>query len=183
MSFLIRNQLFRNSCKFNKFLQTFKNFNKFYRISQLSVVDCKPLTPVPFGSMKYSKNTTYLGSEVTYSCANTHRLNGITKRTCLESGQWSDSAPKCEEIRCTEPVLAAHSILSVTGNDRMYGRTLIRSHQDSSSSIQTYKVGALAKYRCERGYKIVGDPLITCEENGAWGGNVPECVCKFGKPN
>lgn len=138
---------------------------------------------MPFGSIKYSKNTTYLGSEVTYSCANTHRLNGITKRTCLESGQWSDSAPKCEEIRCTEPVLAAHSILSVTGNDRMYGRTLIRSHQDSSSSIQTYKVGALAKYRCERGYKIVGEPLITCEENGAWGGNVPECVCKFGKPN
>ena len=61
----------------------------------------------------------------------------------------------------------------------MYGRTLIRSHQDSSSSIQTYKVGALAKYRCERGYKIIGDPLITCEENGAWGGKIPECVCKF----
>ena len=88
-------------------------------------------------------------------------------------------APKCEEIRCPEPVLASHSILSVTGNDRMYGRTLIRSHQDSSNSIQTYKVGALAKYRCERGYKIIGDPLITCEDTGAWGGKVPECVCKL----
>lgn len=143
-----------------------------------SVIDCKPLTPIPFGVIKYTKNTTYLGSEVSYSCANTHRLNGISRRTCLESGQWSDAAPKCEEIRCPEPVLAMHSILSVTGNDRMYGRTLIRSHQDSSSSIQTYKVGALAKYRCERGYKIIGDPLITCEENGAWGGKVPDCVCK-----
>lgn len=142
-------------------------------------IDCKPLTPIPFGSIKYTKNTTYLGSEVSYSCINTHRLNGIAKRTCLESGLWSDSSPKCEEIRCPEPVLASHSILSVTGNDRMYGRTLIRSHQDSSSSIQTYKVGALAKYRCERGYKIVGEALITCEESGAWGGNVPECVCKF----
>lgn len=144
-----------------------------------SVIDCKPLTPIPFGVIKYTKNTTYLGSEVSYSCANTHRLNGISRRACLESGQWSDAAPKCEEIRCPEPVLAMHSILSVTGNDRMYGRTLIRSHQDSSSSIQTYKVGALAKYRCERGYKIVGDPLITCEENGAWGGKVPDCVCKL----
>lgn len=148
-------------------------------ISIILVVDCKPLTPVPFGTIKYTKNTTFLGSEVIYNCANTHRLNGVAQRTCLDSAQWSEAAPKCEEIRCTEPVLANHSILSVTGNDRMYGRTLIRSHQDSSSSIQTYKVGALAKYRCERGYKIVGDPLITCEESGTWGGKLPECVCKF----
>lgn len=118
-----------------------------FTISHILVVDCKPLTAVPFGTIKYATNTTYLGSEVMYACANTHRLNGIAKRTCLESGQWSDSSPKCEEIRCPEPVLAMHSILSVTGNDRMYGRTLIRSHQDSSSSIQTYKVSALAKYR------------------------------------
>jgi hypothetical protein len=92
---------------------------------------------------------------------------------------WSDAAPKCEEIRCTEPVLADHSLLSVTGNDRMYGRTVLKTHQDTSAnSVQTYKVGALAKYRCERGYKILGDPLITCEENGMWKGNVPECVCE-----
>jgi hypothetical protein len=61
----------------------------------------------------------------------------------------------------------------------MYGRTLIRTAETSTSSIQTYKVGALAKYRCERGYKIIGDPLITCEDNGAWGGMVPECVCEY----
>lgn len=154
------------------------NFQQDSKFSSSLVIDCKPLTAIPFGTIKYLKNTTYLGSEVTYSCTNTHRLNGIAKRVCLETGQWSDSSPKCEEIRCPEPVLASHSILSVTGNDRMYGRTLIRSHQDSSSSIQTYKVGALAKYRCERGYKIIGEALITCEESGAWGGNVPECVCK-----
>lgn len=145
----------------------------------LSVIDCKPLTPVPFGSVKYSQNTTYLGSEVSYSCTSTHRLNGNAKRVCLESGQWSDAAPKCEEIRCPEPILASHSILSITGNDRMYGRTLIKQQDSSASSAQTYKVGALAKYRCERGYKIDGDSLVTCEENGSWGGNVPDCVCKF----
>lgn len=42
------------------------------------------------------------------------------------------------------------------------------------------RIGALAKYRCERGYKIVGEPLVTCEETGFWsGGVVPECVCKY----
>jgi hypothetical protein len=97
----------------------------------------------------------------------------------MENGSWSGEFARCEEIRCTEPTLAPHSILSVTGNDRMYGRTLIRTSDSPSSSLQTYKIGALAKYRCERGYKIIGDPLITCEDNGTWGGMVPECVCKY----
>lgn len=115
-----------------------------------------------------------------YSCISTHRLNGNSQRSCLENGFWSDYAPKCEEIRCPEPALANHSLLSVTGNDRMYGRTVLRTNQDTSSnSVQTYKVGALAKYRCERGYKILGDPLVTCEDNGTWKGNVPECVCEY----
>lgn len=81
------------------------------------------------------------------------------------------------EIRCPEPKLADHAILSVTNNDRMYGRTLIKT-VDSAVSVATYKIGALVKYRCERGYKIVGDPLSTCEENGLWSGTIPECVCK-----
>lgn len=42
-----------------------------------------------------------------------------------------------------------------------------------------YRIGAVAKYRCERGYKIVGDSLITCEDNGIWSGTIPECVCKY----
>jgi len=85
------------------------------------------------------------------------------------------------EIRCPEPVLAEHGILSVTGNDRMYGRTLIRTGtaENSNTGATSYKIGALAKYRCERGYKVVGEPLSTCEENGKWSGEVPQCVCKY----
>lgn len=41
------------------------------------------------------------------------------------------------------------------------------------------RIGALAKYRCERGYKMVGEALVTCEDNGQWSGAVPECVCKY----
>lgn len=37
----------------------------------------------------------------------------------------------------------------------------------------------MAKYRCERGYKMVGEALVTCEDNGQWSGAVPECVCKY----
>lgn len=102
-------------------------------------IDCGALQPIPYGSFKYVNNKTYIGSEAMYSCTSTHKLSGPSKRVCLDTSQWSDASPKCEEIRCTEPVLAPHSILSVTGNDRMYGRTLIRTADSNQNSVQTYK--------------------------------------------
>lgn len=101
-------------------------------------IDCGALQPIPYGSFKYVQNQTYVGSEALYACVNSHQLTGAVRRRCEETGVWSEATPRCEEIRCREPVLAEHSILSVTGNDRMYGRTLIRT-SDSSSSVQTYK--------------------------------------------
>lgn len=83
------------------------------------------------------------------------------------------------EIRCPEPIIAPHSILSVTGNDRIYGRTLIRTSDSNNVGASSYKIGALLKYRCERGYKIVGEPLSTCENTGIWSGRVPICICEF----
>lgn len=131
-----------------------------------------------YGTVNYINDTTYLDSQIEYSCSKNYRLNGVSRRRCLENKQWSDTPPKCEEIRCPEPILAEHSILSVTGNDRMYGRTLIRTAESSST---TYKIGAIVKYRCERGYKVVGEPLSTCEDTGQWSGDVPQCVCKYQK--
>ncbi|XP_029047436.1 E-selectin isoform X3 [Osmia bicornis bicornis] len=141
-------------------------------------VDCGKVLPVLNGAAEYVNDTTHLGSEITYSCTRNYRLNGVSRRYCLDNGQWSDATPKCEEIRCPEPVYAEHGILSVTGNDRMYGRTLIRTGtpENSNTGATSYKIGALAKYRCERGYKVVGEPLSTCEDNGKWSGEVPRCV-------
>lgn len=76
--------------------------------------------------------------------------------------------------------MADNSIVSVTGNDRMHGRTLIRtSVARPGDSGNTYRIGALVKYRCERGYKVVGESLSTCEDNGAWSGVTPKCQCEW----
>ncbi|XP_074034332.1 CUB and Sushi multiple domains furrowed [Leptinotarsa decemlineata] len=145
-------------------------------IPNCEYIDCGKVSDVSNGDVQYINETTYLNSVISYSCNKNYRLNGVPKRICLESREWSDSEPKCEEIRCPEPVLAEHSILSVTGNDRIYGRTLIRTAESTNVGATSYKVGALLKYRCERGYKIVGEPLSTCEDTGKWSGNVPQCI-------
>ncbi|CAG2055794.1 unnamed protein product [Timema podura] len=133
---------------------------------------------MPYGSVTYINETTYIGSQILYSCVRNYRLTGVSYRECQENKQWSGESSRCEEIRCPEPTLTDHSILSVTGNDRVYGRTLIRT-ADSAASVTTYKIGALAKYRCERGYKIVGEPLSTCEDTGRWSGEMPQCACEY----
>lgn len=104
-------------------------------------IDCGAVPALLHGTVHYAQNNTYVGAEVLYACGGgSHRLiGGPERRVCEESGSWSGTAARCEEIRCAEPQLATHSILSVTGNDRMYGRTLIRTAETSSHSIQTYK--------------------------------------------
>ncbi|XP_015517072.1 sushi, von Willebrand factor type A, EGF and pentraxin domain-containing protein 1 isoform X1 [Neodiprion lecontei] len=148
-------------------------------------VDCGRVQTILYGAVEYVNGTTHLGSEITYSCTPNYRLNGVPRRYCLDNGQWSDATPKCKEVRCPEPVLAEHGILSVTGNDRMLGRTFIITGtvENSNTGATSYKIGASAKYRCERGYKVVGEPLSTCEDNGRWSGEVPQCVyVDCGKP-
>jgi len=45
--------------------------------------------------------------------------------------------------------------------------------------VLPFRIGALAKYRCERGYKMVGEALATCTDSGQWSGSIPECVCEY----
>lgn len=138
-------------------------------------IDCGRVIPPMHGEVIYTNKSTYLDSEIIYKCSKTYRLTGDSKRYCLENKQWNGIMPMCEEIRCPEPVLAKHSILSVTGNDRLSGRTLIKTN-DFNNAASTFKVGSLVKYRCERGYKIVGNSISTCEENGFWSGEIPTCT-------
>lgn len=59
-------------------------------------VDCGKVLPVLNGAVNYANETTHLGSEITYSCTKNYRLNGVSRRYCLDNGQWSDATPKCE---------------------------------------------------------------------------------------
>lgn len=67
-------------------------FSFFYIID----VDCGKVLPVLNGAVEYVNGTTHFGSEITYSCTKNYRLNGVSKRYCLDNGQWSDATPKCE---------------------------------------------------------------------------------------
>lgn len=59
-------------------------------------IDCGKVPSMLYGNVEYVNSSTYLGSQITYNCVKNYRLNGVVKRVCTESKQWSDSTPKCE---------------------------------------------------------------------------------------
>lgn len=75
-------------------------------------VDCGKVLPVLNGAAEYVNGTTHLGSEITYSCTRNYRLNGVSRRYCLDNGQWSDATPKCEGA-CTIYLNAVYSLFHI----------------------------------------------------------------------
>ncbi len=63
-----------------------------FLFSIVAVVKCPSLQSPSNGRVSFS---TKVASVATYSCNHGYRLWGNPTRTCLESGQWSGSQPKC----------------------------------------------------------------------------------------
>ena len=42
-------------------------------------------------------------------------------------------------------------------------------------------VNATARYACQQGYNLVGEPVRTCRANGVWDGTEPICTGKEDK--
>lgn len=64
------------------------------------VVDCGSLSDPEDGTVEI--NGTVFGSQASYSCDIGYNLVGVNTRTCLDSQQWSDSAPHCQSMRIHE---------------------------------------------------------------------------------
>ena len=65
----------------------------------ISEIRCSVLLPPPSHGSIRCTNSTNIGSECTYYCADDYRLTGgTTKRMCEingESGSWNGAAPSC----------------------------------------------------------------------------------------
>lgn len=98
-------------------------------------------------------NATYYGAAVLYECDNTFKLDGVSRRLCLEDGTWGYETPTCKEITCAEPEINEHLLVS--------------------AGIRT--VASTANYSCPKGWYLVGNQTRTCLQNGHWTGKVPAC--------
>ena len=149
------------------------------------VVECGRVQPILKGEIIYVNSTTFLSSQINYSCGTGYKLVGNKARTCQEDGRWSGIKPKCEglyiwdkidhsninlnivfiEIRCLPPEIPKNSSVVYNGNDRSFS--------------DSFKVGSTVQYRCSQGHIVQGQSLRTCETSAHWSEAPPICVCKW----
>jgi hypothetical protein len=96
---------------------------------------------------------TYYGAAVLYECDTNYKLDGVSRRICLENGTWSHEVPTCKEISCEIPNISENVIVD--------------------SGVQL--VGTVAKFTCSRGRYLVGNNTRSCMATGFWSGKSPIC--------
>uniref|UniRef100_A0A2K6EQD9 Sushi, von Willebrand factor type A, EGF and pentraxin domain-containing protein 1 n=1 Tax=Propithecus coquereli TaxID=379532 RepID=A0A2K6EQD9_PROCO len=94
-----------------------------------------------------------VGAEVTFSCEDGYQLMGVTKITCLESGEWNHLIPYCEGISCGVPPPLENGFYSA----------------------EDFHAGSTVTYQCNKGYTLAGDKESSCLASGSWSHFPPVC--------
>lgn len=92
---------------------------------------------------------------VDYHCNVGYHLSGVSTRTCLRVGRWSDSEPQCirSVCQCQRP--------PVNGS--------------ASGCVSEVDAGRTVTFSCEPGSSIVGPTSTTCLVNATWSASPPTC--------
>ncbi|XP_072552073.1 E-selectin [Salminus brasiliensis] len=111
----------------------------------------------PLGGFSYQ-------STCEFSCEKGYTLtsSSSSKLTCEATGQWNDSKPTCEAIRCPTPEGPANGRMVCSGDSPSY-----------SSSCS---------FSCDDGFYLKGAPEMSCTESAQWSQEMPYCeavTCPF----
>ncbi|XP_032416301.1 CUB and sushi domain-containing protein 1 isoform X4 [Xiphophorus hellerii] len=107
-------------------------------------------------------NGIYLGREFTFNHTVAYRCNpghlmepaGRNVLSCTKDGTWNQTKPSCRVIQCGHPPQVLNG--KVEGTDDSWG-----------SSVS---------YSCFQGYQMSIPAVLTCEGNGTWTGDIPQCL-------
>ena len=78
-----------------------------FNVPCTAVVNCGNLANPTNGRVDLTGKT--VGSTATYRCKRGFRLQGQSRRTCQNNGQWSGRAPTCQrELNITNPCASMH---------------------------------------------------------------------------
>uniref|UniRef100_H0YSS6 Sushi, von Willebrand factor type A, EGF and pentraxin domain-containing protein 1 n=1 Tax=Taeniopygia guttata TaxID=59729 RepID=H0YSS6_TAEGU len=163
-------------------------------VPSCKAINCQPPQPIENGFVEGADYS--YGAMVIYSCLPGFQLSGLAMQTCEELG-WSSSTPACLPTDCGLPphidfgeyVQLRHGERrsdqeGVTENPSLSHMLLADNMKDFKSSLKedsamqltTFLFGTIILYTCYSGYELLGNPVLACQEDGAWNGTAPTCV-------
>ncbi|XP_036402136.1 CUB and sushi domain-containing protein 1-like [Megalops cyprinoides] len=119
-----------------------------------TVISCGD--PGPIANGIYMGNELTFNKTVQYHCNPGHIMEpaGSLTLLCTKDGTWNQSKPSCRAIMCSQPPTISYG--KVEGSDFQWG-----------SSVT---------YSCFEGYQLSLPGIATCEGNGTWRGEIPQCL-------
>lgn len=116
---------------------------------------------------------------VKYCCVDGYQLIGGDSGyvVCTEEGKWSGPAPECQAITCLEPTAPANGALTF---ENSVGGVVTTS---GTANIWYRGYGSQVTFKCNVGYVLIGEAVLTCGQGGSWNHNPPICrlsQCNYG---
>ncbi|GAB0199455.1 CUB and sushi domain-containing protein 3 [Grus japonensis] len=109
---------------------------------------------VPANGVRLGSDFTY-NKTVVFQCAPGYMMESdrASSLTCTKDRTWNGTKPACKAIVCKSPQAIPNG--KVVGSDFSWG-----------SSVS---------YACLEGYQLSLPAVLTCEGNGTWSGEIPQC--------
>lgn len=120
-----------------------------------------------------------VGSEVEYSCMPGYRLVGAEMLKCTADRLWSKVPPIC--VMQSEKIYFCRNV----GLDKLENGYCKCERSDSNDleKCEPFVRGTQVRCACDRGYKLMGNPLLTCTslpvvrgDYGTWDHEPPYCI-------
>ncbi|XP_039692963.1 CUB and sushi domain-containing protein 2 isoform X4 [Pteropus medius] len=113
---------------------------------------------IPANGLRLGNDFKY-NKTVTYQCVPGYMMEShrVSVLSCTKDRTWNGTKPVCKAIMCKPPQLIPNG--KVVGSDFMWG-----------SSVT---------YACLEGYQLSLPAVLTCEGNGSWTGELPQCFPVF----
>ncbi|XP_053123530.1 CUB and sushi domain-containing protein 2 isoform X5 [Hemicordylus capensis] len=124
---------------------------------ECTVINCGD-PGVPANGLRLGSDFTY-NKTVVFQCmpGYTMELDRASSLTCTKDRTWNGTKPVCKAIVCKAPQVVPNG--KVVGSDFSWG-----------SSVS---------YTCLEGYQLSLPAVLTCEGNGTWSGDLPQCFPVF----
>ncbi|XP_053387243.1 sushi, von Willebrand factor type A, EGF and pentraxin domain-containing protein 1-like [Mercenaria mercenaria] len=122
---------------------TYNTYDNCNHENDMSVVCTDCGDPTPINGFINTTLTSY-GTVVHVTCEKNYRLIGDSVIICQSIGAWSNN-PECDLIECSNP-------------------TPDHGFSNAFSTIN----GTTVSVECEEGYDLVGEDIVTCQENETW---------------
>lgn len=115
---------------------------------------CMPFTNSTNLQIFYTSPHLFIGTVAQFSCGSGFYVDGPRSSTCLSSGKWSHTLPKCRALQCPPLVIMDHEMKVV---------------------VTTFRVGGTARFSCSLTHFLDGNRTLQCLPHGEWSGIVPQC--------